>query len=139
MPFSAMPAGSGTGPADPFPELADILWGERAILERLRQELVEQDPVRRPGRGRRPPHAPTQLQAAVTDLHTVEVLRAAEVEALVAHLGLSPDASLSELADAAPPPWPLLLTEHRAALRALLTELGARARVRQRSLAEFLR
>ena len=55
------------------------------------------------------------------------VLRAAEVEALGASLGLINNPSLADLADAVPAPWDDLLRQHRRAFLTLTAEISALA------------
>ena len=56
-------------------------------------------------------------------------MRLAVIAEVAAELGLSPDASLGELADAAPDPWSDLLHQHRKAFLMLTSEIRALADV----------
>jgi hypothetical protein len=106
--------------ASQWAALAGLLWSERDLLTHLLAA----------------PAAP-----AILTLQEVEVLRAAEVEAITRSLGIGPDVTLRELAQLAPPPWGLLLAEHREALQQLIRDVDAvfePARLGQLSLLAFL-
>jgi hypothetical protein len=133
MQFSAAPAPARSG-CDPFAAIAAVLWGEREILEQLLYTLVQQQLVLSTGQTRWLNRADAQVRAAVDELRTSEVLRAAEVEALAAALDLPPESTLAELAALAPEPWPPVLTEHRDALRALVAEIDVATQENRRLL-----
>jgi hypothetical protein len=71
---------------------------------------------------------------ALTWLRTSEVVRAALHEELAGDLGLRADATLADLADGAPEPWPDLLGEHRTALCELAAEVDAEIAANRRLL-----
>jgi hypothetical protein len=126
--FEGSPVLAPVRPADrenDFAALAALLWSERDLLGEL--SVAASDRAEAPGEVEMP---------ALVRLGELEVLRAIEAETLAENLGLPSDASLAELASAAPPPWWLILQLHRDALRHLMAACGA---FRQLSLEEFLR
>ncbi len=104
-------------------QLSAILWQERELLEDLLFALENQHHVVAGARTRWLGRADAAVAATTRAVQTAEVLRAIEVDGLVAQLGLEPTASLREIADAAAEPWQSLLDEHRDALRALTDEV----------------
>lgn len=102
-----------------------LLWTERETLEFLLFKLAEEQLVLASGSTRWMNRADVEVQEAVDRMRTSEVARAAEMEAVAGMLRLPLQATLAELASAAPEPWPLLLTDHRTALRALVLEVEA--------------
>jgi FlgN protein len=108
-------------------DLSSILWREREMLELLLFKLEEEQLVLAGGRNRWLAHATREVEVVLDQIRTTEVLRAAEVDAIAAELGLGPNPSLTELADAAGAPWADLLRQHRRAFLALTTEITALA------------
>jgi hypothetical protein len=109
--------------AETFGDLAALLWREREILEDLLFRLVEQQLILSAGGARWLPKADHEVRAVAETLQEHEIVRAAEVNELVRHYALPGDTSLRELAAFAPEPWPLVLLEHREALRLLALEI----------------
>lgn len=105
--------------------LSALLWNERDTLEFLLFKLVEEQLVLTSGSTRWYNRADIEVHAAVDRMRTSEVRRAAEMEAVARSLRLPVEATLAEVAAAAAEPWPLLLTDHRTALRALILEVEA--------------
>ena len=96
-------------------EVSAILWRERELLDLLLFKLEEEQLLVTSGSGRWLAHATREIEAVLDQLRRTEVLRAAEVDAVAAELGLPPNPSLRTLAEAAEEPWTDLLTQHRAA------------------------
>jgi hypothetical protein len=111
------------GPSAALGQLSAILWQERELLEDLLFTLRNQHDVLVGGQTRWLGRADAAVAATTRAVQTVEVLRAIEVEGLVTQLGLEPNASLREIAEAASEPWRDVLCEHREALRSLATEV----------------
>jgi hypothetical protein len=108
-------------------EVANILWRERETLELLLFKLEEEQLVLAAGRGRWLGHATREVEIVLDRIRQTELLRATEVDGVAAELGLPANASLSQLADAAGPPWSQLLLDHRKAFLALTAEITAMA------------
>lgn len=109
-------------------EVSTILWRERHLLELLVFKLDAQQLLLGSGRDRWLIHASDELEHVLDELRHTELLRAVEVDGVAASLGLSPGASLAELADAAPVPFDSLLRQHREALLELAAEVRDRSR-----------
>jgi hypothetical protein len=110
-------------PDEVFAALAAALWSERETLDLLQFRLVTQRLLLGTGVGRWLGLVDEEIRAAVLRLRTDELLRATEVEALRRLLGLSPEATLRSIVDAAPPSWGLVLAETGDTLRALVAEI----------------
>ena len=108
-------------------DLASILWREREILELLLFKLEEEQLVLAGGRTRWLAHATREVEAVLDEIRRTEVIRAVEVQALGASLGLGDNPSLTALAEAAPAPWSDLLNQHRKAFLTLTAEVSALA------------
>jgi len=111
-----------------------MLWTERETLELLLYTLTMEQLVLTSGSTRWLKRVDADVQAAVARLRTSEVLRAAEVESLSLSLGMPVETRLADLAGGAPEPWPMVLTDHRTALRGLVLEVEAVASENRRLL-----
>ena len=96
-------------------EVSAILWRERHLLELLLFKLDEEQLVLAAGRTRWLPRATREVEMVLEEIRQTELERAVEVSRMAIDLGLPADASLRQLADAAPPPWQGMLLEHRQA------------------------
>ena len=123
--FDETPGDAGT--ADLYGSLASLLWNERETLEVLLYKLIQEQLLLSAGQIRWLAKADAEVADAVRQTRLAEVLRAAETERTAVDLGLSPEATLRELAQIAPEHWSLVLDEHRAALRALVGDVQAAA------------
>jgi hypothetical protein len=108
-------------------DVASILWREREALDLLLFKLEEEQLVLAAGRNRWLEHATREVELVLDRIRQTELLRAVEVDAAAADLGLPPNPSLLGLAAAAPAPWNDLLREHRMAFLALIGEITALA------------
>ena len=120
--------------ADAFAAVAALLWDEREALEQLLFKLVEEQLILVSGSTRWLNRADAEVRASVTALRASEVMRAAEVDGLSRRLDLPVETTLGELAEQAPEPWPLVLIEHRDALRELVVQIDAVAAENRRLL-----
>ena len=108
-------------------DLSSILWREREILELLLFKLEEEQLLLAAGRSRWLAHATREVELVLDQIRQAEVIRAAHSQAAALGLGLPADASLSQLADAAPMPWVEMLHQHRKAFLTLTAEIGGMA------------
>lgn len=108
-------------------EVSNILWRERQLLELLLFKLEEEQLLLAAGRSRWLAHATREVETVLGEIKRVELARAVEVEALAVSLGLSPEASLRELAAASPPPWDAVLEDHREAFLTATQEIQSLA------------
>ena len=106
-----------------YTDLADLLWGEREVLEQLLFELTVEQLVVGSGQARWLPLANRRLNQALEQLRAIEISRSIESDGICDDLGLPTSASLAEIAAAAAPPWDSILLEHRQALLALAAEV----------------
>ena len=98
-------------------DLSSVLWRTRELLELLLFKLEEEQLLLAAGRSRWLAHATRE----------VEVARAAYAQSVAIELGLHPEASLGDIANAAPEPWSELLHQHRKAFVALTSEISGLA------------
>lgn len=103
--------------------LSEMLWRERRLLELLLFKLEEEQLVLAAGRNRWLAHATRELETVFEEINVAELERAVTLNSAARWLGLEPDATLQEMADAAPVPWNRLLLRHRDALVALAAEI----------------
>jgi hypothetical protein len=94
-------------------EVSNILWRERQLLELLLYKLEIEQLLLVNGRTRWLSAAAREIEDLLDAIKQAELTRAIEVESLAGDLGLEPNASLRELAEAAPAPWRHILEEHR--------------------------
>lgn len=104
--------------------LADTLWHLRDLLDLLSHRLETEHLLIASGRIRRLALAVRETDAALQEVRTTELARAAEAEAACRVLGLPVEATLAELADTSPAPWGEILNGHRDALRELAAEIA---------------
>jgi hypothetical protein len=123
-------------PTDYYAAVCAVLWSERELLESLACTVVVEQMMTHAGAARRA--ADVLQHESLHRLGLQEVLRAAMVEALQATTSGPADATLTDLAAAAPEPWQTMLIEHREALRTLAADLHSLAGFDQLSLREFL-
>jgi hypothetical protein len=110
-------------------DLASVLWRSRELLEMLLFKLEEEQLLLASNRSRWLSHATREVEVVLDQIRQTEVIRAAYSQEVAVELGLSPDASLGELADTAPDPWSELLHQHRKAFLMLTSEIRALADV----------
>ena len=108
-------------------DLSSVLWRSRELLELLLFKLEEEQLLLAAGRSRWLAHATREVEVVLEQIRQTEVARAAYAQAVAIELGLSAEASLGELADAAPAPWSDLLHQHRKAFLTLTSEISAMA------------
>jgi hypothetical protein len=108
-------------------DLSSVLWRSRELLELLLFKLEEEQLLLAAGRSRWLAHATREVEVVLDQIRQTEVARAAYSQAVAGELGLSLEASLAELADAAPAPWSDLLHQHRKAFLLLTSEISAMA------------
>jgi flagellar biosynthesis/type III secretory pathway chaperone len=122
-----------------MPDLAAVLWRQRDLLERLVYRLECEQLLLAAGRTRFLALATGEVEELISTLRVVEVQRAGAADRAAREAGLTPGASLGELAAAVQPPWTGVLVEHRDALLALTRELGALAESNRTLMAAGLR
>jgi hypothetical protein len=106
-------------------EVSTILWRERELLEMLLFKLEEEQLVLATGRTRWLARTAREVEVVLAEIRRTELLRAVEVDALAAEVGLPSGPSLRALADAVPDPWPQILHDHHVAFRTVTDEIQA--------------
>lgn len=104
-------------------ELSTLLWRERQALEHLLFKLTAEQLIVNGGQSRWLDLANAEVEAAANQVRAIEVIRAAEADEVCGALRLPAGASLSDISDAAPEPWKLMLSEHRSALIVMIGEV----------------
>jgi len=100
-----------------------LLWRERQALEHLLFKLTAEQLMVNTGQARFVELANAEVEAAANQVRAIEVVRAAEADDVCATLRLPAGASLSDISEAAPEPWRLMLAEHRTALIVMIGEV----------------
>jgi len=108
-------------------ELSSVLWRSRELLELLLYKLESEQLLLASGRSRWLAHATREVEMVLEQIRKLEVVRAVYAQAAAQELRLDLDASLGQLADAAPTPWFELLHQHRKAFVTLTAEISALA------------
>ena len=114
-----------------LPELSAVLWRERDLLEVLLFKLQEEQLLLAADHVRWLPRATREVEVVLEEMSRTELARSVDGEGVALSLGLPADASLAEVAMAAPEPWSDLLRQHRLALQALTAEVRELARVNE--------
>jgi len=104
-------------------DLSQVLWQERETLELVLFKLEEQRLLLIDGQDRWVCHASRELDDALDQLGAMELNRALASATAADELGGPDDATLRDLATAAPVPWPSVLERHAAALVRLTQEI----------------
>lgn len=103
--------------------LSTLLWREHELLDLLLFKAEEKQYLILTGKSRWLARIAREIEVVLDQLRTLEVERAAATELLAGDLGLGPNPSLRQLADAAPAPWRDIYTKHHEELLVLVTEL----------------
>lgn len=119
--------------------LSRQLWKQRETLEVMLFKLEEERLITSTGSSRWLPRATRELEAVIAQAQTMELERSMESEAVAVDLGLPPEASLKDIAQAAGEPWETLLNQHREALIQLTTEIADVSKTNQEVLASLQR
>lgn len=117
-------------------ELSALLWRERELLDLLTFKLEEEQLLLTAGKSRWLPHGTREVEQVLERLSKAGLARAVEVAAVAQQWGLLPEASLGELAAAAPDDaWQGILAAH---LNAMQRQTAAIQELRE-SNQQFLR
>jgi len=105
-------------------QLSDVLWQERHLLDLLLFKLEEEQLVLSSGRTRWLSNATREVEAVLDEIRSAEIARAVAADSAARELGISAEAGLRALADAAPEPWDELLRAHHEAFLSLTGEIS---------------
>jgi hypothetical protein len=103
-------------------KLSEILSRERELLDTLLFKLAEEQMVLVSGRTRWLGRAAREVEHVLETVRQTELLRAVAADELAASLGLEPNPSLRDLADAVDEPWRTIFHEHHASFVATVAE-----------------
>ena len=104
-------------------DLSSVLWRERELLETLAYKLEVEQLVLAAGRTHWLAAAAREVEVVLEAIRDLEVLRAVEVDAVAEDLGLDPDPSLREIADASEEPWRSIWLDHREAFTTVAAQI----------------
>lgn len=113
----------GPRPPTGLSDLSQVLWQEREMLELVLFKLEEQRLLLMDCQDRWVCHASRELDAVLDQLGAMELNRALASSVAADDLRVPEDASLHDLAAAAPVPWPSVIERHVNALIRLSQEI----------------
>lgn len=105
--------------------LSSLLWLERDLLDLLTFKLEEEQLLLTAGKSKWLQHASLEVEQVVTRLREAGLARTVAGSAVAIEWGIAEDATLSQLAAAAPAPWNELLQAHLDAMTAQTTQIKA--------------
>jgi hypothetical protein len=108
----------------PMADLSSILWRERGLLDLLLFRLEVERLVLSSGRSWWLTIAAREIEAVLTEMRHVELLRAVSVDTLAAEENLQANPSLREIAECSPEPWRAIWLDHREAFTALTAQIS---------------
>ena len=114
-----------------LPELSQVLWQQRDLIERLEYRLEVQQLIMVSARTDRLPTAVGEVESAIDDIRVVEERRLGVVRELARALRLAETATITEIRAVVEPPWDYVLTDHHTAFLRLVAstdELTSRNR-----------
>jgi hypothetical protein len=98
-------------------ELSALLWRERELLDLLTFKLTEEQLLLTGGHARWLGHATAEVESTVKRLREAGLARTVHASIVALEWGIASDASLGEIAAAAPAgPWGELLRSHMTAM-----------------------
>ena len=112
-------------------DLSSVLWRERELLETLLFKLEVEQLVLATGRTRWLAPAAREIEEVLDAVRETELLRSLAADAVALELGLNPNPSLLDIADACDEPWRSIWLDHRetfTAVSAEITEMAANNR-----------
>lgn len=104
--------------------LSSGLWRIQELLELLTYKLEVQHVLVEAGRSRWMGRSTREIEMVLHEMREAELLRAVDAAPVCDALGLEQDTPLSQIAQKAPAPWDQVLSEHRAALTKVTSELA---------------
>jgi len=105
---------------DQLSELSHTLWRQRGLVEMLLYRLEVQQLVLAAGRTRWIDASAREVEDAITDIRSEELVRAAQVSGIAPAIGIDPGSSLGVIAAHVPEPWDHILREHQAAFLGMI-------------------
>ncbi|WP_348789515.1 flagellar export chaperone FlgN [Leifsonia sp. NPDC080035] len=121
-------------------ELSAQLWKERELLELLLFKLEEEQLLLISGKSRWISHATREVEQVMERMRAVGLARTVEVAVVAEEWGIGPDATLRELAAAAPEGiWSDIFTSHLTAMTELTGQIAEVRDTNERLLREAAR
>ena len=121
-------------------ELSAQLWKERELLELLLFKLEEEQLLLISGKSRWISHATREVEQVMERMRSVGLARTVEVAVVAEEWGIGPDATLRELAAAAPSGiWSDIFTSHLTAMTELTGQIAEVRDTNERLLREAAR
>lgn len=108
-------------------DLSSVLWRERELLETLLFKLEVEQLVLASGRTRWLAPAAREIEDVLENIRQTELLRAVEADAVASELGLDPNPSLQQIAEASEEPWRTLWLDHRSTFAEVSAEIQTMA------------
>jgi hypothetical protein len=105
-------------------DLSSILWRERDLLELLLFKLEVEQLVLTSGRTHWLAVAAREVETVLHEIRDAELIRAIAVDTVAAGLGLEPNASLRDIAQASEEPWRAIWLDHREAFTTVATQIS---------------
>ncbi|MFV0632976.1 flagellar export chaperone FlgN [Demequina sp.] len=119
--------------------LSNVLWKERELLDTLLFKLEVEELIIAHGRTRWLGRAAHDVERVLDHMRELEVGRAVEATDAASLLGLGADASLLEIAGAAPEPWNDMMHSHHLALTTVTAQIDALSHANHALLEQTLR
>jgi hypothetical protein len=104
-------------------DLSSVLWRERELLETLLFKLEVEQLVLATGRTRWLAPAAREIEEVLDAVRETELVRAVHADAVAAELGLEPNPSLQQVADASEEPWKSIWLDHRETFTSVAAEI----------------
>jgi hypothetical protein len=108
-------------------DLSSVLWRERELLETLLFKLEVEQLVLATGRTRWLPTAAREIEEVLDAIRETELLRGIVADEVASTLGLAPNPSLQQIADASDEPWRSIWLDHRETFTSVSAEITAMA------------
>lgn len=108
-------------------DLSSVLWRERELLETLLFKLEVEQLVLATGRTRWLAPAAREIEEVLDAIREIELLRSVEADVVAALLGLDPNPSLREIAEASDEPWKSIWLDHRETFTTVSAEISSMA------------
>lgn len=124
---ASMPSGLDAETETALANVSSALWRVRELLDLLTFKLEEEQALLAVGRAKWLGRATYEVELVLEEIRQAELRRAVELGPVTEALGLDANASLREVAEAAPSPWDDVLTDHRNTLVAATAEITALA------------
>lgn len=108
----------------PMEDLSSVLWRERDLLDLLLFKLEVEQLVLTSGKSHWLPTAAREIEGVLEEIRKIELLRGVTGDTLAAELGLGPNPSLRDIAEASAEPWRTLWLDHREAFTTIATQIS---------------